>query len=37
MLLVNGDRTQDIHMLQDYEHNFVVIIKDGTTYKNTLN
>jgi imidazolonepropionase-like amidohydrolase len=37
MLLVNGDPTKDINVLQDYEHNFVVIIKDGTIYKNALN
>jgi hypothetical protein len=36
MLLVDGDPTKDIKALQDYEHNFVVIIKDGTIYKNTL-
>ena len=36
MLLVNGDPTKDINVLQDYEHNFVVIIKNGTVYKNTL-
>jgi len=34
MLLVNGK--QDINLLKDYEHNFVVIIKDGKVYKNTL-
>jgi imidazolonepropionase-like amidohydrolase len=36
MLVVNGDPTKDIDVLQDYEHNFVVIIKDGTIYKDTL-
>jgi len=34
MLLVNGN-LQDINLLKDYEHNFVVI-KDGKVYKNTL-
>lgn len=37
MPLVNGDPTKDISVLQNYEHNFAVIIKDGTVYKNTLN
>lgn len=36
MLLVNGNPLQDINLLKDYEHNFVVIIKDGKVYKNTL-
>jgi hypothetical protein len=29
MLLVDGDPTQGIDVLKDYERNFVVIIKDG--------
>jgi imidazolonepropionase-like amidohydrolase len=36
MLLVDGDPTKDINLLADPQHNFVVIIKDGTIYKNTL-
>jgi imidazolonepropionase-like amidohydrolase len=36
MLLVEGDPTQDINVLADPERNFVVIIKDGRVYKNTL-
>ena len=36
MLLVDNDPTQDINVLKDYERNFVVIMKDGTIYKNTL-
>jgi imidazolonepropionase-like amidohydrolase len=36
MLLVNGDPTQDINVLKDYERNFAVIIKDGKIYKNLL-
>jgi imidazolonepropionase-like amidohydrolase len=36
MLLVDGDPTQDIGVLKDHERNFVVIIKDGNIYKNTL-
>jgi imidazolonepropionase-like amidohydrolase len=35
MLLVNGDSTKDINVLQDYEHNFVVIINYGKIFKNT--
>jgi imidazolonepropionase-like amidohydrolase len=36
MLLVNGDPTQDINVLKDYERNFAVIIKDRKIYKNLL-
>lgn len=36
MLLVNGNPLQDINVLKDYDCNFVVIIKDGKVYKNTL-
>ena len=36
MLLVDGDPTQDIDVLRDFDKNFRVIIKDGTIYKNTL-
>lgn len=36
MLLVDGDPTQDIDVLKDYERNFVVIMKNGAIYKNTL-
>jgi imidazolonepropionase-like amidohydrolase len=36
MLLVDGDPTQDIEVLKDYERNFVVVIKDGTIHKNSL-
>jgi imidazolonepropionase-like amidohydrolase len=36
MLLVNGDPTKDIDLLQGHERNLLVIIKDGMIYKNTL-
>ena len=36
MLLVNGDPTQDIDLLKDYERNLAVIIKDGKVWKNTI-
>jgi imidazolonepropionase-like amidohydrolase len=36
VLLVDGDPTKDINVLADPQRNFVVIIKDGTVYKNTL-
>ncbi len=36
MLLVDGDPTQDIEVLKDYDRNFVVIIKDGVIYKNAF-
>jgi hypothetical protein len=34
--LVDGGPTQDIQVLADLQRNFVVIIKDGQVYKNTL-
>jgi imidazolonepropionase-like amidohydrolase len=37
LLLVNGDPVADIHLVADPDRNFVVIIKDGKVYKNTLN
>jgi hypothetical protein len=37
MLLLNGDPTRDINMLNDYERTFAVIIKGGKIYKNSLN
>jgi imidazolonepropionase-like amidohydrolase len=36
MLLVNGDPTQDISVLKDYERNLAVIIKNGKVCKNIL-
>lgn len=36
MLVVNGDPTQDIDVLRDYERNLLVIIKDGQVHKNIL-
>ena len=36
VLLVDGDPTQDIGVLRDYERNLAVIIKDGKVHKNTL-
>jgi len=36
MLLVNGDPTVDIDLLADPDRNFVVIIKNGDIFKNTL-
>ncbi|WP_159980575.1 MULTISPECIES: amidohydrolase family protein [unclassified Novosphingobium] len=36
MLLVDGDPTRDINLLQDYERNLVVIMKDGRVWKNQL-
>jgi imidazolonepropionase-like amidohydrolase len=36
MLLVDGDPTKEINVLADPQRNFVVIIKDGKVYKNTL-
>jgi hypothetical protein len=36
MLLVNGDPTKDINLLTDPEKNFLLIIKNGTVYKNIV-
>jgi imidazolonepropionase-like amidohydrolase len=36
MLLVEGDPTQNIEVLQDYERNLAVIIKNGQIFKNIL-
>lgn len=36
MLFVDGDPTKDINLLASPERNFVVIIKNGTIYKNTV-
>ncbi len=36
MLLVNGDPLKDLKLLTNPTKNFVVIIKDGKIYKNTL-
>lgn len=36
VLLVDGDPLKDLELLADPDKNFVVIIKDGKVYKNTL-
>lgn len=36
MLLVNGDPTQDISVLEDYERNLAVIVKGGRVWKDML-
>ena len=36
LLLVNGDPIANIKLVEDPEKNFVVIMKDGKIYKNTL-
>jgi imidazolonepropionase-like amidohydrolase len=37
MILVDGNPLKDINLMVDYNKNFVLIIKDGKIYKNTLN
>jgi len=37
LLLVEGNPLQDINVMVDYEKNFLMIIKDGTIYKNIMN
>ena len=36
LLLVDGDPLQDINLVADPAKNFLVIMKDGKIYKNTL-
>jgi len=36
LLLVDGDPTTNIKLVEDPEKNFIVIMKDGKVYKNTL-
>ena len=35
LLLVDGDPTANIKLIENPAKNFVVIMKDGTIYKNT--
>lgn len=37
LLLVNGNPLNNIDLISDPENNFLVIIKDGKIYKNTIN
>ncbi len=36
LLVVDGNPLEDVTLLEDYENNIRVIMKDGTVYKNTL-
>ena len=36
LILVDGDPTKDLNLIADAAKNFVVIMKDGTVYKNSL-
>ena len=36
MLLVDGDPLQNLHLIEDPDRNFLVIMKDGKIYKNAL-
>jgi imidazolonepropionase-like amidohydrolase len=36
LLLVDGNPLQDIRVMVDYEKNFLLIIKDGKIFKNTI-
>jgi imidazolonepropionase-like amidohydrolase len=36
LLLVDGDPLEDINLVADPAKNFLVIMKDGKIYKNTL-
>ncbi|WP_242499267.1 hypothetical protein [Flavobacterium sp. 140616W15] len=36
IILVNGNPLENIKLVEDPENNFLIIIKDGVIYKNTL-
>jgi imidazolonepropionase-like amidohydrolase len=36
MILVDGNPLKDINLMVDYNKNFVLIMKDGIVYKNTI-
>jgi imidazolonepropionase-like amidohydrolase len=36
LLLVDGNPLENIKLIEDPDKNFLVIMKDGTIYKNTL-
>jgi imidazolonepropionase-like amidohydrolase len=36
MILVDGDPVKDVKVMADYENRFVMILKDGIVYKNTI-
>jgi imidazolonepropionase-like amidohydrolase len=36
LLLVDGDPLENLKLIEDPGKNFLVIMKDGTIYKNTL-
>ena len=36
LILVDGNPVEDIKLLEDYENNMKLIMKDGKIYKNTL-
>jgi imidazolonepropionase-like amidohydrolase len=37
LILVNGNPLQDLNLMGDPDKNFMLIIKDGMIYKNTIN
>jgi imidazolonepropionase-like amidohydrolase len=36
LILVDGNPLENIKIIEDYENNLLLIIKDGVIYKNTL-
>jgi hypothetical protein len=36
MLIVNGDPTQDVDLLRDFDRNLLLIVKDVQIHKNIL-
>jgi imidazolonepropionase-like amidohydrolase len=37
LILVNGNPLEDLDLVADAANNFLIIMKDGKIYKNTLN
>ena len=37
LILVNGDPTQGVSVLLDFDNNIPFVMKDGVVYKNKLN
>jgi imidazolonepropionase-like amidohydrolase len=37
LLLIDGNPMQNIQLIEDPDKNFLLIMKDGVVYKNTIN
>ena len=36
LLMVDGNPLKDLKLMEDYEKNFVLIVKNGAVFKNTI-